>query len=174
MCVTDLVLSGSEATICINRQKLRKKKTHKSHNHIFTSGFNKHTCSHTHMHTKMCMQYHYQCSFNPSLALLSSPTHSSSPLISTSLICPSSPPTLLFSLPSSSSHHFLYFNCFILPFPNFSCCAFLCIHVKQHMNKACHYCSKSLCFLALHVYMLRYIFCTCTRSSLLNCTVASA
>lgn len=110
------------------------KKPHKSQNHTFTSGFNTHAQTYT--HTPIGMQCHYCCSLNPSLASLCSPLLPTPHLLSsTSFIFPSSPPTLLFSLPLLFlTFPFFYIYILVLlsaSFPPLLLLCFLFIHVKQ-------------------------------------------
>lgn len=132
-----LELSHSEATLCLNRHKWVK--TPKSWSRTFTSGFN--------THVQTCMQHHYCSSLSTFSPSLSPPRLHSTTL--THFPMASSHSTLI-SLPPLSH---LFFKDFVLliaflyparPSPLPPLCLLLFIHVKQHMNKACHYCSGSL------------------------------
>lgn len=91
-------------------------------------------------HTLMGMQCHYLCSQPLSCSsLLSSPSHSSSSLTHYSHfpILSSHSPLLFFVL--------LFYIVQLSAFLSLSPPCFLFIHVKQHMNKPWHYCSKLVC-----------------------------
>lgn len=129
----------------------------KSQNHTFTSGFNMH--AHTHISLSAVLSYLLPISSHPLLSFF-----------------PSSPPTLLFSL-TSSSRCFYIFVLLSASFPPLSLLCFVFIHVKQTCCNNGMFYSCAVCFsLSLSVPV-----CVCvaqdaythTWSSVWKCTLSS-